>query len=172
MAGQAAGRWRDSLPCARFKMTFAALFLSRVWASPRAGGGKVGRGAAGVRQRSCSGLARERLARGRRPGRTCTRRCGCRCAGRPSRRGTAGSPPPRGPWSPGSRCSGAAWPGPPGSTCGHTALRRCPRPAARACPRTRLCWPRRGRLCGRSGSLNPYLSARHPFLSEPAPQTC
>lgn len=69
---------------------------------------------------------RESAARMRRPGRSCTRPRGCRCAGRPSRRGTAWSPPPGGSWSPGSRSSCTAWPVPPWSTCRRTTLRTSP----------------------------------------------
>lgn len=54
---------------------------------------------------------------GRRMGCSYTGLRGCTCAGGPCRRDTAWSQPPRGPWSPDSRCTVAAWPGCPWSTC-------------------------------------------------------
>ena len=126
-AGDQAGQ-RGSLPRALLSWTPTALSPARVWAPPRAGGRRVG---AEWRQTVVAPrTARQRLcpwelpARARRQGRSCTAPHGCRCVVRPSRRDTAGPPPPRGPWSPGSRCTAAARPGPGGGTCGHTALRR------------------------------------------------
>lgn len=68
---------------------------------------------------------REPGPRRRKMGHSCTRPRGCRCAGRPSRWDTAWLPPPGGPWSSCSRCTGTVWPGPPWSTCRRTALRTC-----------------------------------------------